>query len=154
MCDANKSVLSDFLLEKTKGVWEEKKEPYLLSSVGVDLKKEKGKNIKEELNGEKLKSWIINNKDSILVEVIEHPLIKEKIGIIPKGEVFNYTSESERKINKKNNISVKSRLCNKKENENLMKLKDFLNMVSVLSEKDLDKVIIPSSVILKIMGGK
>lgn len=130
--------LIQLIQDKVSETWKKNKQPYLLSSVGSDFKNTT--ELKEALNGKRLKEWTILNKDKINVEICTHPTQVEKIGLIPKNETYDYTIE--KKITATPNKSRRLATIN------------FLLALGELSPEDADKVVIPSSVLSKLLGEK
>jgi len=127
--------------EKVVEKWQKRKEPYLFSSIGADFKEQV-----EALNGKKLKEWVMSNLEELSADISSHPTQKEKIGLIPKGEIYEYNTEKQTK--KKDTHSEL-----KQTSENRKKITmAFISMLGDLPAEDADKIIIPTSVLSKLLG--
>lgn len=131
-------LIKDKIIEK----WDKRNEPYLLSSVGSDCKGEI--TLKKILNGKRLKEWVTLKLDDLGAELAAHPTQKEKIGLIPKGEHYEYDTQKPSRIRKIHT------------NQNHVTRKEitiaFLSILGDLSTEDADKIIIPTSVLSKLLG--
>lgn len=134
--------LITLISEKVIDKWKDKKEPYLLSSVGSDCKGII--ELKEVLNGIKLKEWVNLNLNRLSADILAHPTQKEKIGLIPKGEKYEYGIQTSSRSNK---IHLKPTIKTKKEVTIA-----FLSILADLPTEDADKIIIPTSVLSKLLG--
>lgn len=128
--------LIDLIKNKVNEKWEKNREPYLLSSVGTDFKETS--TLKEALGGKRLKEWVISNKDRLNVEISTHPTQMEKIGLIPLNESYEYAPEKK---------PVK-----KTENHKKQTTIDFILMLGELTPEEADKVVIPTSILSKLLG--
>ncbi|WP_313162444.1 hypothetical protein [Kosakonia cowanii] len=129
--------LIELIKNKVNKKWEQKKEPYLLSSVGSDYKGDTP--LKKVLNGKRLKEWALLNKDKLNIEISIHPTQKEKIGLIPQNEKYDYPEQ----------IKAISHIT--KKNKKTITI-DFLSMLRDLPTEDADKIIIPTSILTKLLG--
>lgn len=129
--------LIDLIKTKVQEKWDKNKEPYLLSSVGSDYKGTVP--LKKVLNGKRLKEWAILNQDNLKIDVSIHPTQKEKIGLIPQNESYDYPGE------------IKEAIQKTKKNKKTITL-EFLSMLGELSEEEADKIIIPTSILTKLLG--
>ncbi|HED3137360.1 hypothetical protein [Citrobacter farmeri] len=129
--------LIDLIKTKVQEKWGKNKEPYLLSSVGSDYKGTVP--LKKVLNGKRLKEWAILNQDNLKIDISIHPTQKEKIGLIPQNERYDYPDE------------IKEVTQKIKKNKKAITL-GFLGMLGELSEEEADKIIIPTSILTKLLG--
>lgn len=129
--------LIDLIKTKVQEKWDKNKEPYLLSSVGSDYKGTVP--LKKALNGKRLKEWAILNQDNLKIDISIHPTQKEKIGLIPQNERYDYPGE------------IKEVTQKIKKNKKAITL-EFLGMLGELSEEEADKIIIPTSILTKLLG--
>lgn len=129
--------LIDLIKTKVQEKWGKNKEPYLLSSVGSDYKGTVP--LKKVLNGKRLKEWAILNQDNLKIDISIHPTQKEKIGLIPQNERYDYPDE------------IKEVTQKIKKNKKAITL-GFLCMLGELSEEEADKIIIPTSILTKLLG--
>jgi len=122
--------LEQFILKKVKNEWELNKRPYLLSSLGSDLKEA---NFFEQLNGQSLKLWIDSNKASLKLKLVASKQQKEKVGVIENCNDYNYDEEL--------NITFKN-------NKNI--LSEFIKLLECLSEEDRKLINIPFYIWVKL----
>ncbi|WP_413514419.1 hypothetical protein [Serratia proteamaculans] len=131
--------LIDLIKAKVNEKWEKDNEPYLLSSVGSNFKGTS--TLKEALNGKRLKEWVVLNKDRLNVEISMHPTQMEKIGLIPINEKYEYTPEQ------KSTKTTKATTNYKKQTTI-----NFILMLGELTPEEADKVVIPTSILSKLLG--
>lgn len=132
-------ILVNLIKTKVKEMWDSKEEPYLLSSIGTDFKDKDA--LKETLNKKRLKEWIKENEEKLEVELRSHPIQNEKIGIIPKGEHFEYKATDNEKNKKKD--------AHKEKREITL---SFISILRDLPEDELNKIIIPTNTLVKLLG--
>jgi len=131
-------LISEKVIEK----WTTKNEPYLLSSVGSDYRGDV--TLKKTLNGKRLKEWVELNLDKLSADILTHPTQKEKIGLIPKGENYEYNTQTPSKIRK---TSAATKNLTKKEITIA-----FISILGELTEEEADKITIPTSLLSKLLG--
>ena len=142
MSDAE-SELIDLIKKKVQEKWARNKTPYLLSSVGSDFKGTS--TLKEALNGKRLKEWASSNKEKLNVELSVHPTQMEKIGLIPSNEKYEYPVEQmSLGVVKEGGVT-----SNKKRKQVTL---NFILMLGELGPEEADKVIIPTSLLSKLLG--
>ena len=133
--------LIKLIKEKIIEKWNKKKEPYLFSSIGADIKEQP-----EALDGKKLKEWVHLNLDNLSAEISAHPTQKEKSGLIPKGEKYEYNTEN--KIKNKYTHAESTRISESRKKITMA----FISMLGDLPTEDADKIIIPTSILSKLLG--
>lgn len=136
----NNTSISNALKRIVDSYWQENKEPILLSNLPSILEKEIV-DFRDGMKGSSLKSFIKDSADSYGYCLIEHPVQKAKVGIIPSGEDYSFPEESE-----SNKTVAKKKLTQSKGNPAV----NLLEILSELSKDDLEKVNIPLSVIVKL----
>ncbi|MCA5918994.1 hypothetical protein LES60_01960 [Pectobacterium brasiliense] len=117
-----------------------------MSSVGSDFNGTS--TLKQALNGRKLKEWVTSNKDKLNVEISIHPTQKEKIGIIPSNEKYEYTSEQKTIKPTSEQKTIKSMSRGNKKQVTI----NFILMLGSLAPDEADKIVIPTSVLSKLLG--
>ncbi|MBN8815293.1 MAG: hypothetical protein J0J06_07595 [Sphingomonas sp.] len=131
--------LVSYISAKTKEQWESYEAPYLLTSIATDLRKD-GKNYKDVIGEERLKTFAKRLEEQGVVKVVEHPIQKPKIGVIPPEAEFAYTaddahSDSERRLPR----------ITKSSNE--VVLIQFFRAIASLPDDLVEQVIIPTKVL-------
>lgn len=128
----------EFLRDRARETWAERKIPYYLSVVGTELDK-KGVNYREFTGALRLAQWA--SVEAIPeTKLITHPNQKAKIGLLPSDVSFNFDDEEE-------NFStspVKVQARHRKENP----LVDFVQTLSVLPDDVLEKYQVPAKVLV------
>lgn len=84
--------LKEAIIRLTSDNWGKSKRPLLLSALGPLLVRE-GINFKEIISPLKLLQYIKFSLDSDL-EIVYHPTISEKVGLVPSSEEFSYAEET------------------------------------------------------------
>lgn len=135
-----------FLAARADFFWKNGEQPYHLSLVAGDLKAE-GVNYKDILGDEKLKAFVARTSDENGYRLVEHPLKKPKIGIVPADAKFEFTD-----IPPLPRSSPNPKLLAPSSQDRAVL--DFLQVLSKLDDADLDTVIIPTRVFVKLLGRK
>lgn len=134
--------LKNYLEEKVHEHWNLSRDPFLLSFIGKDYKKDA---IKEQTEGLSIISWINKNSELLSVKIVSHPSQKAKIGLIPKNENFSYQGE-EFEID---TLSINN-------NKEIMSDRDLtLSFIALLqrkcTSKELEQIHIPINILLKLL---
>lgn len=132
--DALKTVANDY--------WEINKKPLLLSNLPAVLEA-KAPNFKSILGPQNLKSFIKDYATEMDVRLIEHATHKAKVGVAPATVTFDFPTDS----SLENEAQKTSRIRHKGEKAVLA----LLHSLGSLSDKELDQVTIPVSVLVKMM---
>lgn len=133
----NHETLKDALILATREFWSTYSSPLLLSNLPKALSEKGIVDYKSILTTQSLKAFVHSLDGQGAIQVVVHPQHRAKIGLIPAGENYSFTEEK---------AAVKMGSSPTGESQ-AVKLLDIL---SKLSEKDLDKVIIPTSVLVKL----
>ncbi len=141
MNESEKKIV-EFLKNQAEKAWE-KNEPYLLSLAGSDLENNKIE-YRTILSGERLKAFAERTQGEDTYKIVRHPHQKARIGIL------KYDAEFEFDISDQKLLSNKT-LKNANENRNLLLL-DFLDAISKLPDTDIDSIVLPTRVLLKLAG--
>ena len=141
MAVTTENELQEFLSKKARERWNEANEPYLLSQVHSDLKDEEA-DYKSITKDEKLKDFVKRTQAEKLYKFVEHPHQRAKVGIVPHEEEFSFAHEQD--------IDAQGS-CDVERGEALFL---FLRALSKLPKEDVDAVIIPTRVLVKLSGRK
>ena len=114
------------ITQKVSDFWSVNKSPFLVSQLGANHTK-----------GIAIVRWIQENASKLKVKLIYHPTQKEKIGLIPANEVFEY----------ENNTPKLTSPSNEKE----LTLA-FLEMLKTkCTPQELDQIEIPTKILVKLL---
>ena len=138
---ATEDTIVDFLTAKTKAAWEEE-QPYLLSFAGPDLT-EAQIDYRSILDGERLKAFVERTSGEDRYQLVKHPHQKAKVGLVPHGAEFQFdeVDQEEALVSQDTLRSMQPKGS---------ALLEFLNALSKLPPDDLDGVIIPTRVLVKL----
>lgn len=134
--------LKDFLRKSAEESWDATGEPYLLSSVATDLKKQ-GVDYRSALPAdERLKSFAERVQEAdLMFKVVQHPSHKAKVGIIPFDKTFAFPAEPREER--------KAATAGRSRNEQV--LLSFFDVLQGLPDDVLDDVHIPAKAIVLIL---
>ncbi len=140
-------MLTQFLRERAQERWETDHQPYLLSLVATELR-EKGKDYREAIGEERLKTFVKRMAEASGYAVVEHSTQRAKVGVIPAGETFAF----EQPEGDLTGPPSKGRERVGSENERVVLA--FLRALARLPEPLLDEVNIPAKVLVKLLARK
>jgi len=133
----------DALIKEIESVvreyWSLNQSPVLLSNL-PPLLESRAPEYRNALVGRSLKAFIASQRD-VQFEMLQHPKYRAKIALFPSEQSFDFSSEVESK-------SSDSRPSRKDQGAVL----SFLKALSELPEDDINKVVIPVSVLVKLLG--
>ena len=122
------------ITQKVSDFWSVNKSPFLVSQLGANHTKA---DIRVATKGIAIVRWIQENASKLKVKLIYHPTQKEKIGLIPANEVFEY----------ENNTPKLTSPSNEKE----LTLA-FLEMLKTkCTPQELDQIEIPTKILVKLL---
>lgn len=122
------------ITQKVSDFWSVNKSPFLVSQLGANHTKA---DIRAATKGIAIVRWIQENASKLKVKLIYHPTQKEKIGLIPANEVFEY----------ENNTPKLTSPSNEKE----LTLA-FLEMLKTkCTSQELDQIEIPTKILVKLL---
>lgn len=149
MSDQEKSI-SSAIKDLVRQKWGIDHAPYLLSNLGTDLKS-KGFDYKSIINGIKLIDFIKSDLTSV-VKIVQHPNQKTKIGLVPVGQDYDFSTE----IAEKKPLIVPQHTSHQPRRPRNARhvVMNFLEALADLEPEDLDKVHIPVSVLARLVAGK
>lgn len=137
------SVLGHFLERKAAASWERNGAPYFLSALPPEFKLE-GHDYKDVIGDERLKSAAKRLSERYGFKVVEHPTIKAKVGVIPKDQIFEFSTErSEKKLPvriEQDSVEERRRI-----------VLDFLELIGRLPPDLLSEVSIPAKVLSRLV---
>ncbi|HEX7876185.1 MAG TPA: hypothetical protein VF489_06325 [Sphingobium sp.] len=137
----------EFLAGKAKAAWDdpENSRPYLLSFTGPDFR-EAGINYQSALIGERLKAFVERTEGENSYRVVKHPTQSAKIGLVPWGVDFQFEdvgTPTARARDRQDRHAGQGSI-----------LIEFLNALSALPERDLEGMVIPARVLVKLAKKK
>jgi len=141
--ETNAEPITKILKEKADQMWSELSQPYLLSLAGPELKS-RGIDYLAALGGERLKAFVRRTAPQSGYRLVEHPTQKAKVGIVPSGIDFQFSEAEEGAEPARPRVP----------GNNAQVLVAFLRALRNLPGDDLDKVIIPTRVLVRILGQK
>lgn len=153
MSEENPETLAVRISEFVEEAWKADAQPVLLSNLGMELRRG-GVDYKTVISGKSLSTFISEQVDQ--VTIVQHPTEKLKLGVIPRGESFEFQvgasdakdpSEAETGSNStqpKNTHVAESRRA----------LYAFIHQLSKLPASERDGVNIPINVLIRLMEGK
>ncbi|MGO3714404.1 hypothetical protein [Alcaligenes aquatilis] len=131
-------------LEKlVRDTWKNEKEPVLLSALPRILELTLP-DFREILNGRSIKKFIVDTGASGNYELVEHPSIRAKISVAPKDSNYQFP-DSEKKP------AYRKYAASKKTSESQEITLSFLKEVGNLAESEQDKIVIPVSILAKLL---
>jgi hypothetical protein len=144
--ETTQEVLVSFLKKKTDEFWQQPEhQPYLLSRAVPDLKAE-GIDYQTILGDEKLKMFVKRTGATGGYRLVEHPIQKPKVGIVPADVQFSFPSAST------DRASAEHRSVTDSDRERVVLA--FLRALSSLTDGDLEAVTIPVRVLAKLLGDR
>jgi hypothetical protein len=139
--------LSEFITSKTKEHWDDTQTPWLLADVAPALREE-GFDYKALIAPLTLKQFAAGMSGK--VKVIQHSTHKAQIGLVPDGATYSFEQKaSEPKGGSKDEPGPKH-----PPRSNKYVVLNFLQALSSLSDEDLEKVVVPTSVLAKLLKEK
>lgn len=128
-----------FLKEKTQARFQEVGQPYYLSRAASDIK-EAGFDYRDILKEEKLKEFSRRTAGPNSFRFVEHPVQKAKVGLVPSNEPFEFESDAEV-------VPVETGRPARAQGQLLL---DFLHALARLPASDLDGIVLPTRVLVKL----
>lgn len=122
--------------------WNDEKRPLLLSSLPSKLKEIGVVNYKEIINNVPLKDFIENTSSKNSYKLVMHETQRAKIGIIPASESFDFSGTQSKEEYKREPKIVKSEKVTI----------DFIKLLSSLSNEELDSIVIPTRILVKLIS--
>lgn len=135
--EKTEEALGAFLKQKALESWEQES-PYLLSSINPDLRTQEISYRDVIGDEETLKQFVTRTADAYGYKLVQHPLQKPKVGIIPADKEFTFGET----------LSVLPVAGRQHRGEGV--LYSFLKALGKLPAADIDKVVIPTSILVKL----
>lgn len=135
---AMEETLIEFLKAKAEAAWAEQ-QPYLLSFAGPDLNEAKI-DYRTILGGEKLKAFAERTQGPNSYKVVKHPRQRAKVGLLKHDEEFAFDATDDRAARATGDWQPQGRAP----------LEGFINALSHLSVEDLEGLMIPAKVLVKL----
>lgn len=139
--------LDRFIADQTQQHWDSHQTPWLISSIPAELKA-RGIDYRSILGEQRLKAFAQERSGSNY-QVVTHPSQRAKVGLIPAGKTYEFPEEpapeqpAEReelpKVARVNTAYATIR---------------FLRALGELEDEDLDSVVIPTRVLVKLLSGR
>lgn len=144
--DQTEDGLKAFLRGEAQKAWQSGEQPYWLSMLAPDLKP-LGIDYKSILGEERLKAFVKRTEGETTYRVVEHPRIKAKVGLVPWEQTFVFTIEAAAESGRENS---RSDVVYGREKVVLA----FLKSLAKLSDDELDSVVLPTRVLVKLLDRK
>ena len=134
-----------YLKEQAELAWESSKQPFLLSQAAPGMKAA-GLNYQEILGDERLKAFAKRTESQGNYRLVTHPVQKPKVGIVPAGVNFEFQAEPSPGGN------ARSARPDGSHAEHSTRV--ILRALSRLSDEELDQIVIPTHIFVKLLGGR
>jgi hypothetical protein len=131
----------EFLKNKADAAWSNQR-PYLLSFAGPAMV-EAQIDYQTILNGERLKAFVERTAGKDRYQVVKHPHQRAKVGIVPSGIQFEFEDAAHEEV-----ASAHRPVHGESAQE--AALLSFLCALSALPAEDLDGVVIPTRVLVRL----
>lgn len=138
--------LMAFLKMRVAEHWNDDSTPYLLSNLPSDLKPE-GVDYREVLGEEKLKAFAKRTEGAETYRLVEHPTQKAKIGLVPSDSQFEFVVDET--VKEESEVNSVQR---PKKGEGSRAVLDFLHALNKLTDEDLNEIIIPTKIWVKLIA--
>lgn len=132
----------------TKRKWEKDSQPLLLSHMGTELAS-KDIDYKSILGDTPIGKFISDKSKQI--KVIKHPTQHAKIGVIPSDENYEFSTPQETQ-DAEHTETEKGKAQDLKRSRRAFY--NFISEVSRLPSEDIDSIVIPTRVVVKLLEGK
>jgi hypothetical protein len=126
------------ILEIATSYWQGRNWPVLLSNM-PPLLEAKVPGYKDIIAPRNLKTFIKETADAAGYRLVEHPSQRARLGVIPSGINFEFPSDEE----------GESHIPAPRKNEEIVL--SFLRALSTLPNSELEKVVIPASVLARLL---
>ncbi|WP_288943963.1 hypothetical protein [uncultured Roseovarius sp.] len=123
--------------------WNDHHQPLLLSRLGSEILSE-GIEYKEILEGSSLGEFIAQTSEK--VRIVKHPQQFAKIGVVPTEETFEYPADTSQPAQ---NLEGQDRVKRTRR-----AFYNFIEAISDLPVEDIEKISIPTHVIVQLLEGK
>lgn len=141
--DATQEAIIDFAAQRAREVWDDKQQPYLLALLSPELKA-RDVDYKALLGPLKLREFL-QSEGSGKVKLVFHPVQRAKIGIIPHDKEFSYDA-SVGDTDSAGELARSSLGVARPINARFVVM-NFLQLLATLPKEEVEKVVIPASVL-------
>lgn len=136
-----------FLKTQADSNWQSSQEPFLLSQAAPGMKAS-GLDYQAILGDERLKAFVKRTEEQGGYRLVSHPVQKPKIGIVPAGETFEFSADDlgdggERIPYRRPEASQSD-----------YSSRAIVRALSRLSDEELDQIVIPTRIFVKLLGGR
>jgi hypothetical protein len=142
---ATEKDIVDFLAKQATAAWDadpEHPQPYLLSFAGPDFK-EAQIDYHTALAGERMKAFVERTEGENSYRVVKHPTQPAKIGLTPWGMSYEFEAPDLSTRRPRDRVKPGS--------ERGSLLIEFLGALETLTDSDLDEIIIPTRILVKLV---
>lgn len=135
-----------FLKAQAESNWESSEQPLLLSQAAPGMKAV-GLNYQAILGYERLKSFVKRTEADGGYRLVAHPTQKPKVGIVPAGVEFDFSIDE---LPDGGAAYIKNPVDKVRE----YSPRDIIRALSRLSDEELDQIVIPTRIFVKLLGGR
>lgn len=139
--DEPQKALADEIVKMVETHWKDEEQPLLLSELGPNLK-----SYRDTIYPQTLKQFVGTLSDRITV--VQHSSKRAKIGIIPASKTYSY--EEKETVQEASPVRADRKLRSNPRSNKYVVL-NFLEALATLDEEDLKQVVIPASVLAKLV---
>ncbi|GHG73588.1 hypothetical protein GCM10010919_26490 [Alishewanella longhuensis] len=129
------ATLENIIQSVTQDYWNIHQKPLLLSGLPKMLAKD-CPDLQSCLNGKRLKDFISETAKAGGYKLVEHPLQQAKVGVVPFESEYSFSDVSDLPVKVRSTQSATLA---------------FLRVLESLPENEADKVVIPMSVLIKLL---
>jgi hypothetical protein len=145
--EATKESIAKFIARRVNEEWKNSSKPYMLNQISPDLLA-KGINYKEVISPLTLKQFTGSMGQNI--KLVMHHTQKSKIGLVPKDQLFEFTNNSIE--GRSEQLTASSSTKRNKISRSKFAVLNFLDALNKLDEKEIESVVIPVSILAKLVG--
>lgn len=146
--EVSEQAIRELVARKAGEWWRSKRTPYLVSSIGIDLK-QSGLEYRQlaapSINLAKYLSSIAHGE----FKVVSHPSLRARVGVIPGSEHYNFPEEEP--ATAKGEVIAQGERVRRTTPRKYVVL-NFLEALSDLPQEELDKISLPISVLAKLLS--
>lgn len=140
---ATEETLGKFIEKAATRAWEDHRSPYFLSSLSPEFREE-GHDYKAVIGEERLKTAVKRLSGRFNFTVVEHATQRAKVGVIPKGEAFEF----EEKPTSRRGTTLMASHVEERQRITI----EFINELGRLPPDLLDGVVIPTKVLVRLLA--
>lgn len=148
--EATAEAIEAFLKASADHTWKDLEQPYLLSMAATDMK-DGGIDYRLVLGDEKLKAFVKRTEKAGGYRLVEHPTQKAKVGLVPGDAEFSFPSPHVARVGIKADVQIPEHNA-APSSEQWRVVVTFLHALSCLSDEEINSVVIPTRVLVKLLG--